>query len=250
MYMSGAGAFTFRNGFSQVPKIATRSFCPKPGAATIVDMKGKGRGVIATRAIKGGKLVEKAPIIKMKKRDRPGPRDRAQPLSVRMAGGAHVQAFPLGFAGLLNHSSEPNCTIERDMEGETLDIHSLRDIKAGEELTWDYGIDPWFKVTESQRAAAPTHPSVITSLSGDRAMGRTPMRRHVLSGPTLHSWEGASPSRSGEGSPARSRRARRGGRRTTPAVDCSRNVLRGVAPPRTSADQSSSTNTMALVRGS
>ena len=60
----------------------------------------------------------------------------------------YVQAFPLGFAGLLNHSDTPNCKIECDIEGGVLCIETIRDIEAGEELVWDYGIEPWFKVAK------------------------------------------------------------------------------------------------------
>ena len=83
----------------------------------------------------------------MKKRDR---LDRSSVLSnypFEWDDPPYVQAFPLGFAGLLNHSATPNCKIEADIEGEVLCIYTLRHVPAGEELTWDYGIEPWFKVT-------------------------------------------------------------------------------------------------------
>jgi SET domain-containing protein len=38
-----------------------------------------------------------------------------------------------GFATLLNHSCEPNCGIKN-----LFDIVAMRDIRPGEELTWDY----------------------------------------------------------------------------------------------------------------
>lgn len=91
--------------------------------------------------------MEASPVIRMKKRDR---LDRSSVLSnypFEWEDGPYVQAFPLGFAGLLNHSHTPNCKIEADIEGEVLCIYTLRNVVAGEELTWDYGIEPWFKVT-------------------------------------------------------------------------------------------------------
>ena len=84
----------------------------------------------------------------MKKRDR---LDRSTVLShypFEWNQPPYVQAFPLGFAGLLNHSDTPNCKIESDIKGEVLCTYALRDIKAGEELVWNYGIDPWFEVAK------------------------------------------------------------------------------------------------------
>lgn len=127
---------------------AAKIVLPEPGLLKLVPIKGKGRGVITTRAIKRGKLVEASPVIRMKKRDR---LDRSTVLShypFEWNQPPYMQAFPLGFAGLLNHSDTPNCKIESDIEGEVLCITTLRAIKAGEELTWNYGIDPWFEVAE------------------------------------------------------------------------------------------------------
>ena len=121
---------------------------PEPGLLELVPIKGKGRGVVATRAIKKGTIVEAGPVIKMKKKDR---LDRTTVLShypFQWDEPPYVHAFPLGYAGLLNHSDKPNCKIESDIEGDVLCIETLRDIKPGEELVWNYGIDPWFKVTK------------------------------------------------------------------------------------------------------
>lgn len=46
---------------------------------------------------------------------------------------------PWNTARLINHSCSPNC--EAWIEGRKIFIHSLRDIAAGEELTFDYGFD-------------------------------------------------------------------------------------------------------------
>jgi hypothetical protein len=126
---------------------AAKIVLPEPGLLKLVPIKGKGRGVITTRALKRGKVVEAGPVIRMKKRDR---LDRSTVLShypFEWNQPPYVQAFPLGYAGLLNHSDTPNCKIESDIEGEVLCITTLRRIEAGEELTWSYGIAPWFKVS-------------------------------------------------------------------------------------------------------
>ncbi len=46
---------------------------------------------------------------------------------------------PWNTARLINHSCEPNC--EAWQSGKKIFIHALRDIKEGEELTFDYGFD-------------------------------------------------------------------------------------------------------------
>jgi SET domain-containing protein len=46
---------------------------------------------------------------------------------------------PWNTARLINHSCAPNC--EAWMDGKRIFIHALRDIKEGEELTFDYGFD-------------------------------------------------------------------------------------------------------------
>ena len=43
---------------------------PEPGLLELVPIKGKGRGVVTTRPIRKGTIVEAGPVIKMKKRDR------------------------------------------------------------------------------------------------------------------------------------------------------------------------------------
>lgn len=46
---------------------------------------------------------------------------------------------PWNTARLINHSCEPNC--EAWIDGKRIFIHALRDIRAGEELTFDYAFD-------------------------------------------------------------------------------------------------------------
>ena len=119
---------------------------PEVGLLKLVPIPGTGRGVITTRPIRRGKLVEASPVVRMTKRDR---LDRSTVLShypFEWNDPPYIQAFPLGFAGLLNHSDTPNCKIESDIKGEVLCTYALRNIEAGEELVWNYGIDPWFEV--------------------------------------------------------------------------------------------------------
>ena len=60
--------------------------------------------------------------------------------------GDYVQAFVLGYVGLLNHSDTPNCRVEYDIGSEVMRVFAIKSIQPGTELTWNYGVDPWFEV--------------------------------------------------------------------------------------------------------
>ncbi|MBM3864124.1 MAG: SET domain-containing protein [Verrucomicrobia bacterium] len=109
-----------------------------------------GRGVIATSFIpKGTRIIEYVgePIDKQES-DR---RARVQHRRAIRHGDAAVYIFtisgktdidgnvPWNTARLINHSCEPNC--EAQTEGRRIFIHAIRDIRAGEELVYDYGFD-------------------------------------------------------------------------------------------------------------
>ena len=47
-------------------------------------------------------------------------------------------AIALGFGSLYNHSPDPNASFLPDYRDDTMIITSLRDIRAGEEITLDY----------------------------------------------------------------------------------------------------------------
>jgi len=128
--------------------VTARIVLAEPGLLKLVPIKGKGRGVVTTRAIKKGVEVEASPVIRLKKRDTLDRKTVLSDYPFEWDDPPYVQAFPLGFAGLLNHSDTPNCKIESDIDGEVLCITTLRNVEPGEELTWNYGIDPWFDVTE------------------------------------------------------------------------------------------------------
>jgi uncharacterized protein len=109
-----------------------------------------GRGVYASRVIKKdekiieyvGELIDKEISLK---------RANQQSDHAAKTGDAAVYIFtlddsydldgnlPWNTARLINHSCEPNC--EAYMKGQRIFIHALRNIKAGEELSFDYGFD-------------------------------------------------------------------------------------------------------------
>lgn len=109
-----------------------------------------GRGVYATRAIKKEeKIIEYVgQLIDKEESER---RANAQAEKAAQHGDAAVYIFtvdddydldgnlPWNVARLINHSCEPNC--EAWIDKHRIFIHALRDIKLGEELSFDYGFD-------------------------------------------------------------------------------------------------------------
>jgi SET domain-containing protein len=109
-----------------------------------------GRGVYATTFIpKETKIIEYVgELIDKDESERRGVSQHAKSLKT---GDAAVYIFtlsrkydidgdvPWNTARLINHSCAPNC--EAWVEGRKIFIHSLTDINAGEELTFDYGFD-------------------------------------------------------------------------------------------------------------
>ncbi|MBJ7285859.1 MAG: SET domain-containing protein-lysine N-methyltransferase [Akkermansiaceae bacterium] len=109
-----------------------------------------GRGVYATCDIaKGMKIIEYVGEIIDK--DESGKRGISQHHKSLRTGDAAVYIFtlskkydidgnvPWNTARLINHSCNPNC--EAWIEGRKIFIHSLSDIQAGDEFTFDYGFD-------------------------------------------------------------------------------------------------------------
>lgn len=109
-----------------------------------------GRGVYAAKFIpKGTKIIEYVgELVDKKESERRGVSQHAKS---QRTGDAAVYIFtlsqrydidgnvPWNTARLINHSCAPNC--EAWIEGRKIFIHSLGDIEAGQELTFDYGFD-------------------------------------------------------------------------------------------------------------
>ncbi len=109
-----------------------------------------GRGVYATTSIaKETKIIEY--VGELVDKDESGKRGVSQHAKSLKTGDAAVYIFtlsrkydidgnvPWNTARLINHSCRPNC--EAWVEGRKIFIHSLTDIAAGDELTFDYGFD-------------------------------------------------------------------------------------------------------------
>jgi SET domain-containing protein len=123
------------------------------GQSELCEVRGSvihGRGVYATQDIPSGTRVIEY-IGELIDKDESEDRAWAQHEHAEKTGDAAVYIFtlnkkwdidgnvPWNTARLINHSCDPNC--EAWIEGKRIYIYSLRDIGAGEELSFDYGFD-------------------------------------------------------------------------------------------------------------
>lgn len=110
----------------------------------------RGRGVYALEDIAQGTLIESAPVIVVAASA--VPEDGGAPDGYLLDWEPEEKGFehcmPLGYVMLYNHSRKPTLRLENDHEELTITSFALRDIKAGEELTWDYSCEIWFDEEE------------------------------------------------------------------------------------------------------
>ena len=120
---------------------------------------GKGRGVVAVVACKAGTEVERSPVVVVPADDLlVRPHGRTVPdqylLHWSEAPGREL-AMGLGLLMLYNHSNRPNVAFETGPEPDTMSVLALRDIAAGEELTYDYDVPLWFVTTTDTNVSRP-----------------------------------------------------------------------------------------------
>jgi len=131
-----------------LPPVKDKTVAVRRDLVKLIPIEGKGRGVIATKRIPKGTLIEAAPVIRMKDRDA---LTRATVLShypFQWDEPPYTQCFALGWVELLNHSDTPNCRCETDFKDQVLRVFAIEDIPRGTELCHNYGITPWFKVAK------------------------------------------------------------------------------------------------------
>ena len=111
---------------------------------------GKGRGVIATVAIAAGETAERSPVLPVSLKD-------SECAGLFDYGLAWTENFDepepgkeccigLGLLSLYNHSATPNAVIEHHYDTHEICVIAIRDIAAGEEVTYDYVVPLWFAV--------------------------------------------------------------------------------------------------------
>ena len=106
----------------------------------------KGRGVFARKNIAKGEMIECAPVVIVAEADVPesGGAPDGYLLDWEPEEKGQEHCMPLGYTMLFNHDKDGNLYLENDYEAMTITSYAARDIKAGEELTWNYDCDIWF----------------------------------------------------------------------------------------------------------
>jgi len=104
-------------------------------------LPGRGRCVFATRDIAQGELLIADPIILV-------PGDQSDFTDQTTVGRYVFQwnedddlCVVLGFGSLINHGLPENVSLVSNYKDQTMEFYALHDIKAGEELVYDYGHD-------------------------------------------------------------------------------------------------------------
>ena len=109
---------------------------------------GKGRGVIALRGCPAGTELERSPVIVVPDSDllkRPSPPTVLDQYLLYWSDEPGCEhAMGGGLLMFYNHSDHPNVEFRSGPDPETISVVALRDIAAGEELVYDYGIELWF----------------------------------------------------------------------------------------------------------
>ena len=116
----------------------------------------KGRGVFTSAPIQSGELIELSPVIVMKKADR-SYLDKTLLHDYIFEWGKKKDqcCMALGLIPIYNHSYKSNCEYFMDFDEQTMQVKTVRDIKAGEELTvnyngdWNDGKKIWFETEKS-----------------------------------------------------------------------------------------------------
>ena len=114
----------------------------------LAKIAGKGRGLLAARAIGAGTVIERAPAVRLSPADRAAlgrtvlfPYCFADPASYRRDGGAgHDGLLAFGALTFCNHAANPNAAVrwESDALGLWAELTALRDIAEGQEITLFY----------------------------------------------------------------------------------------------------------------
>lgn len=116
-----------------------------PKKIKVISIKGKGLGVVATEDIASGEIIEHCPIIPLSEKETKFLDNESDVLKYyylfQYAVGKHC--LMLGYGSIYNHSNTPNADIDYDTENyqKYLTFFALKDIKAGEEIVYDYEFD-------------------------------------------------------------------------------------------------------------
>lgn len=119
-----------------------------------------GRGVIATKNVKKGTILERSPVVVGPAKDFVAKHGKMTVidhylLTWEEKGEGKEFAMGLGYLMLYNHSDNPNAEFKFLYKKREIEMIALRDIKKGEEVTHDYGGEGvWFETREKKAEKA------------------------------------------------------------------------------------------------
>ena len=97
------------------------------------------RGVFTAEALEAGTVIEISPVIVMNS-DHRKLLDQTPLHDYIFEWGEHLDecVVALGYLSMYNHAYQSNCDYDMDYDGRTMQIRTVRDIAAGEELFINY----------------------------------------------------------------------------------------------------------------
>lgn len=102
----------------------------------------KGRGIFAAVAISAGEVIEIAPYINIPAVDHDNIGDSILRFYWYAVGTNNVRAVGLGYTSLYNHCNKPNAMYFIRPRSKTIEIVAAKNIRAGQEISIDYGYNP------------------------------------------------------------------------------------------------------------
>ncbi|MCK5087840.1 MAG: SET domain-containing protein, partial [Melioribacteraceae bacterium] len=105
----------------------------------------EGKGIFAAEDIPSGKLVMviSGEVISGKECERR--EEEEDNVYIFWNGRYYIDTANTNKINNINHNCEPNCEV-MDRDKESLNLVSIRNIKAGEEITMDYGYDEIYEI--------------------------------------------------------------------------------------------------------
>jgi SET domain-containing protein len=119
---------------------------PRHPAVRVAVLPGKGRGIVAIEPIGEGELIEAAAVVRLEERHRLPDDHPLFDYAFAWDEPPFEEAIAFGILSLANHSEQPNAVVVRDYPNACLRLVALAGIAAGEEVTFRYGVEPWFEV--------------------------------------------------------------------------------------------------------
>ena len=113
-----------------------------PTKVKVIEIAGKGRGVVATQKIGKGEIIEICPIMELSKTEKKFIESRSDIIKFYYLIQEDLKrcCLMLGYGSLYNHSENSNADIDylEEKSQKFVQFVALKDIEIGEEIVYDY----------------------------------------------------------------------------------------------------------------